>query len=60
MTSSVREVCGQLLKSVVAKPVVVMMDATWKAAWRRVSRKDRPPLRRSHIRMAMAVRMMMK
>ena len=37
--SNTRMLCekpGQRLKSVVAKPVVVMMEATWKNDWRRL------------------------
>ena len=36
-TSSTRENCGQRLKSAVLYPVVLMIDATWKAAVRSVS-----------------------
>ena len=38
ITSSVLEICGQTLKSVVPYPVVVIMEPTWKNAWRRASR----------------------
>ena len=35
-SSSIRESSGQRLKSAVAKPVVVITDATWKKAYRRL------------------------
>ena len=36
ITRMARENSGQALKSAVAKPVVVMMEATWKKAYRRL------------------------
>ena len=36
-TSTVFEVCDQRSKSAVENPVVVIMEATWKAEWRSAS-----------------------
>ena len=40
VTKMALEKVGHWLKSTVAKPVVVMMEETWKNAWRRLSPKD--------------------
>ncbi len=57
ITRMVRESPGHWLKSVVAKPVVVMMDPTWNRAWRRISHTLSKRLRMSKAMIRVEARM---
>ena len=48
-TNIVRQVCDQASKFIVAYPVVVIMDPTWNAAWRRASANRIFPITGLHV-----------
>jgi len=59
-TNIVRQVCDQASKFIVAYPVVVIMDPTWNAAWRRASANCIFPMTRLPVIMAVETKIIPK